>query len=185
MKYRSILADPPWKFKDKLDKSRTLPYKNMTIQDLICLPVSKLVEKEAHLYLWCPTTLIDEGIYLMEMWGFDYKTIVVWQKLTKYGKKWFGMGHYFRNSVEVCLFGTINNLKTRTNDTRNSFDAKKPSRHHSAKPDEMYEIIENNSYPPYLELFATKKRENWDSLGFQIDNKDIRDSIEELIIKLI
>lgn len=179
--YKTILCDPPWKFNDRLDKTRTLPYNILTLFDLSLLRIWDIVDEEAHLYLWCPATLIDEGIDVIRTWGFDYKTFIVWEKLTKNRKKWFGMGHYFRNCLEVCLFGTKNNLKTRTNNTRNSFEAIKPSRHHSAKPDEMYEIIEANSCPPYLELFATKKRDGWDSLGYEIDGKDIRESLEELI----
>lgn len=181
MKYKTILCDPPWKFNDKLDKSRTLPYNVLTVQDLIYLPFEDLVDKEAHLYLWVPLALLYEGMCLIDVWNFDYKTLIVWEKLTKHGKKWFGMGHYFRGTLEVCLFGTRNNLKTRTNNTRNSFEAKKPDRHHSSKPDEMYEIIEKNSYPPYLELFATQKREGWDSVGHEIDGRDIRDVLEEMI----
>lgn len=179
--YKTIYADPPWNFDDKLDKTRRLPYNVLTLFDLSLLRIWDVVDKEAHLYLWCPTTLIYEGIKVIELWNFDYKTIIVWEKLTKYKKKWFGMGHYFRNTFEVCLFGTKNNLKTRTNNTRNSFEAIKPDRHHSAKPDKMYDIIEANSYPPYLELFATQKRDGWDSLGYEIDGKDIVESLEELI----
>lgn len=176
MIYKTILADPPWKFNDKLDKTRTLPYDVLTLEELMFLPIENIVEDEAHLYLWVPLTLISDGIDVMDLWCFDYKTLIVWEKLTKHGKKWFGMGHYFRGCVEVCLFGIRNNLKTRTRNTRNSFEAIKPNRHHSAKPDEMYEIIEKNSYPPYLELFATQKRNGWDSWGYELQGFDIKDN---------
>ena len=179
MKFKSILADPPWEFNDKLDKTRTLPYKVLTIEDLCDLPIKEIVDNEAHLYLWCPTTMIlDYGKKVIKSWGFDYKTIIIWQKLTKHYKKWFGMGHYFRNSIEVCLFGTKGNMKTLTNNTRNSFEAVKPDRHHSAKPDEMYDIIESNSEAPYLELFATIERKNWTSLGFEVTGNDILEDIK-------
>lgn len=181
-KYKTILADPPWSFNDRLDKSRRLPYRVLTTTDLLLLPIEDIADEEAHLYLWVPLTLIYEGIDVMSLWGFDYKLFIVWNKLTKHRKRWFGLGHYFRNCVEVCLFGTRKNLKTRTNNTRNSFEAIKPDRHHSAKPDEFYDIyIELNSYSPFLELFATQKREGWTSVGYEIDGKDIRNVLEEMI----
>lgn len=175
MKYKCILADPPWQFNDILDKTRTLPYNTMTIDALYDLPICNIADDDgSHLYLWCPAALLDNGIICIDKWGFDYKTIIVWEKYTKHGKKHFGMGHYFRGTLEVCLFGTQKNMKTLTNNTRNSFEAIKPDRHHSAKPDEMYEIIEANSPEPRLELFATQKRAGWDSFGYEIDGKDIR-----------
>ena len=41
-------------------------------------------------------------------------------------------------------------------------------REHSKKPDEIYKIIEKNSPPPYLEMFARKKRRGWDTWGNEL-----------------
>jgi len=167
--YRTIYADPPWCFRDKLDPTRRKPYPEMTTEEIKKLPIKKLVADKAHLYLWCVHTHLKEGLEVMESWGFQYKTLIVWRKLTKHGKLWFGMGHYFRASVEICLFGVKGNLPTRTKNTRNIFDAIRPNLH-SAKPEKMYEIIEANSYPPYLELFARKQRAGWDVWGNEVEN---------------
>jgi len=177
MRYKTVYADPPWMFNDVLDKTRRKPYPTLHIGELKKLPVGALVEESAHLYLWCPTTLIQHGLDCIKAWGFDYKTIIVWRKLTKHGKSWFGMGRYFRNSVELCLFGAKNNMRTKTKNTRNIFDAIKTDRHHSAKPEKMYEIIEANSEPPYIELFATSIRGGWTAWGWDIDQKDIRQKL--------
>ena len=40
----------------------------------------------------------------------------------------------------------------------------RPGRH-SQKPAEMYDLIENRSAGPYLELFARNKRSGWDVVG--------------------
>jgi len=174
MEFKTIYADPPWEFNDKLDDSRKKPYMTLPVDELCRLPVWSICSDDSHLYLWCPATLIDEGIKVMREWGFDFKTIIIWLKRTANWKIWFGMGHYFRNCLEFCLFGVRGKLKTLTNNTRNLIEGKKPMRHHSAKLDEMYELIEKNSPGPYLEMFATIERENWTSWGFEIDQKDIR-----------
>lgn len=40
-------------------------------------------------------------------------------------------------------------------------------RKHSRKPDELYRLIENCSWGPYLELFARTRREKWTNWGNQ------------------
>ena len=41
-------------------------------------------------------------------------------------------------------------------------------REHSRKPDEIYDIIENCSPGPYLELFARHGREGWVQWGDEL-----------------
>ena len=36
----------------------------------------------------------------------------------------------------------------------------------------MYEYIERVSHPGYIELFARKERENWTSLGIEVDGSN-------------
>lgn len=181
MMFKTILIDPPWEFDDKLDDTRKKPYNTLSFEKLKELPIQELSMNDCHLYLWVPNSFLKEALELVEYWNFKYKLPIIWLKRTKNGKKWFGMGHYFRNCTEICLFAIKGNLKLKTKNTRNFIDAKKPENHHASKPDEIYDLIENNSYFPYLELFATQKRLNWYSFGYEIDNKDIFESMKEVL----
>jgi len=176
MKFKTLYADPPWHFNDRLDPTRRKPYDTLSIDDLMKLKIKFLIEKDAHFYLWSTSSHIHEALHLMEAWGFDYKTIIPWVKYTKNGKPHFGMGHYFRATHELCLFGVKGKLGTLTNNTRNILHAKAPSRH-SAKPEEMYDLIEANSPPNYLELFSRNKRNGWVMLGDEFEGEDIKDAI--------
>lgn len=176
MRFKTLYADPPWHFNDQLDPTRRKPYDTLSIKDLMILKIKFLMEKDAHLYLWSTSSHIHEALHLMKAWGFDYKTIIPWVKYTKNGKPHFGMGHYFRATHELCLFGVKGKLNTLTNNTRNILHAKAPARH-SAKPVEMYELIEANSPPNYLELFSRNKREDWVMLGDEFEGEDINDAI--------
>jgi len=169
IKYRTIYADPPWHFRDTLDESRHKPYQTLSIEEIKNLRVDEITADKAHLYLWVVHSHLEKGLEVVKAWGFTYKTVIVWDKKTKNGKNWFGMGHYFRSSRELCLFGIKGGLKTQTNNTRDIFSAKKPDRH-SGKPEKMYKIIEANSLPPYLELFAVQKRKGWDVWGKKVKN---------------
>ena len=53
---------------------------------------------------------------------------------------------------------------------------------HSKKPAEIRErIVELCGELPRIELFARDKVKGWDSLGDEIDGKDIREALREVI----
>ena len=53
---------------------------------------------------------------------------------------------------------------------------------HSKKPDEIRDrIVELCGDLPRIELLARETTEGWDCLGNEIDGRDIRDAIEELL----
>lgn len=78
----------------------------MKLADIMAIPVSKVLEEKAHLYLWIPNALLPEGLRVMQAWGFEYKTNLVWEKVRKDGMPdGRGVGFYFRNVTELLLFG--------------------------------------------------------------------------------
>ena len=126
----------------------------------------------AHLYLWCPNTLLPEGLAVMKAWGFNYKSNIVWHKVRKDGgSDGRGVGFYFRNVTEIIMFGVRGkNARTLAPGRRQVNLLATRKREHSRKPDEQYEIIEACSPGPYLELFARGTRKNWIVWGNQADD---------------
>jgi len=175
-KYNTILADPPWRFKNSTGKvapehKRLSRYPTLTLQEILDIPVNTVATENAHLYLWVPNALLAEGLEVMRKWGFSYKTNIVWFKIRKDGgPDGRGVGFYFRNVTELVLFGikgkkrTLEPGRTQTNIIRTR------KREHSRKPDELYDIIERCSPGPYLELFARGIRDGWDAWGNQAEN---------------
>jgi N6-adenosine-specific RNA methylase IME4 len=171
----TILADPPWQFSNKTGKvapehRRLLRYPTMTLQEIMELPVAQVAAPRSHLYLWVPNALIQDGLRVMERWGFTYKSQIVWYKVRKDGgPDRRGVGFYFRNVTEVCLFG-IRGKNNRTGPAGrtqpNVIVSRK--REHSRKPDEMYDIIESCSRGPFLELFARHTRPGWLQWGNEV-----------------
>jgi len=176
--YSTILADPPWQFQNRTGKvapehRRLLRYPTMELKEILELPVPKLAAARSHLYLWVPNALLLEGLKVMEAWGFTYKTNIVWYKIRKDGgPDGRGVGFYFRNVTELILFGVRGSTRTlRPGRTQvNLFATRK--REHSRKPDELYDIIEQCSPEPYLELFARFRRPGWDQWG----NEDVEEN---------
>lgn len=171
-KFSTILADPPWRFSNRTGKMapehrRLNRYETMSLQDIIELPVAQIVKEPAHLYLWVPNALINEGLRVMERWGFVYKTTMVWYKVRKDGgPDRRGVGFYFRNVTESVLFGVRGkNARTLKAGRTQPNIVVSRKREHSRKPDELYPIIEACSRPPYLELFARHHRSGWSQWG--------------------
>lgn len=175
-RFKTLLADPPWQFQNRTGKvapehRRLRRYETMTLDELKAMPVATAAEDTAHLYLWVPNALLPEGLSVMQAWGFQYKSNIVWQKVRKDGgPDGRGVGFYFRNVTELLLFGvrgknarTLKPGRTQVNivSTR--------KREHSRKPDEQYPLIEGCSPGPFLELFGRGERAGWATWGQQAD----------------
>ena len=174
-RYSTILADPPWQFQNRTGKmapehKRLLRYPTMELKEIMELPIPKLAAARSHLYLWVPNALLQEGLKVMEAWGFTYKTNIVWYKIRKDGgPDGRGVGFYFRNVTELLLFGLRGSMRTLQPGRTQVNLVSTRKREHSRKPDEIYDLIEQCSPGPYLELFARFGREGWDQWG----NEDV------------
>ncbi|MFO8079254.1 MAG: MT-A70 family methyltransferase [Armatimonadota bacterium] len=187
-RFGTILADPPWRFSNRTGKvapehGRLKRYETMSLDEILELPVSRVAKEESHLYLWVPNALIARGLRVMEAWGFEYKTNLVWYKIRKDGgPDGRGVGFYFRNVTELILFGVKGRLRTLDPGRSQVNIIPSRKREHSRKPDELYDIIEDCSPGPYLELFARYPRQGWFQWGDEADGsvpQAAEDDLEE------
>ena len=176
-RFRTVLADPPWRFPNRSGEtapnaSRRWRKDTLSFDEIKSLPVSQIVEPDAsaHLYLWTPNHMLPRGLEVMAAWGFEYKTNLIWHKVTKDGKSdGRELGFYFRNATETVLFG-VRGKKPRTREAGrrqvNLIPARK--RKDTGRPEEIYPIIEACSHWPYAELFARDERLGWFAWGDEI-----------------
>lgn len=175
-KFKTILADPPWRFMNNTGKvapehKRLSRYPTLSLQEILDIPLNSIADDQCHLYLWVPNALLAEGLETMKKWGFTYKTNIIWYKIRKDGgPDGRGVGFYFRNVTELVLFGIKGKVRTLKPGRTQVNIISSRKREHSRKPDEIYDIIESCSPGPYLELFARGKRENWFVWGNQSEN---------------
>ena len=188
MKYRAILADPPWAFStyagDEATPHRTEEdhYQTMPLHRIAGLPVPEMADKHCALFMWVVSSHIDAGLELMSMWGFQPKSLAfIWIK-SKIGAAEQGsffledayddqhplsMGYWTRQQAELCIVGTKGKPGVNDHGVRQLIIA--PRREHSRKPDETYSRIERLVDGPYLEMFARQRREGWDAWGNEVD----------------
>jgi N6-adenosine-specific RNA methylase IME4 len=164
MKYKTILIDPPWSYSDKLSpRHGRCPYPVMSMDSILRMPIPNLSDEGCHIYLWTTNSFLHDAFHLLKAWGYNYKTAITWFK-----PNYLGLGHYWRNNTEHCLFATYGKSQVLRKDIWNAIVA--PKRNHSSKPIEFYGLVEEMSPQPRLEIFARSKREGWDVWGNEVES---------------
>lgn len=168
-----VLADPPWDYGMPNDRaaSRIIPheqYPTMTIDAICDMGVSDIAADDAMVFMWCPASLLPDGLKVMAAWGFDYSSNWVWHKE---GKLNCGGGTAAIHH-ELLLVGkrgaglTIADKKARSSSV---FRGKVGA--HSAKPLVVHERLEA-LYPAVsrIELFSRAQRAGWTMYGNQAND---------------
>jgi len=158
-------CDPAYRYEHAISDSRKIEnhYPTMSLEELCSLPVEKVSASDSVLFLWAPPPKLSEAMRLIELWGFDYRTYMVWVKPR------IGMGYYVRQQSELLLIAKRGNLPVPAPSNRPLAVIKAPRGQHSEKPEEVYDIIER-MYPslPKIELFARKRRKGWAAWGNEV-----------------
>jgi N6-adenosine-specific RNA methylase IME4 len=166
-KYTVIYADPPlaWHRVEGKRGASDSYYPSMPEDELRALRVPEVATDNAFLFLWCSAAALESSaLPLVRAWDFKYKTHAVWDKGTA-----FGTGSYFRMCHELLLVAMRPATPTHFLDnTIPSIIRAQPTKPHSSKPVETYDIIERAATGPYLELFARTRRKGWDQYGNQL-----------------
>jgi N6-adenosine-specific RNA methylase IME4 len=130
----------------------------MNMEEVCSMDVQGLAEPDAHLWIWTTATFLYDTPRVALSWGFRPSYTLVWAKLG------LGVGGRFRHTVEYLLFcerGAQLPITRRDLPTHWVW----PKGEHSRKPDAFYDLVEQVSPGPYLELFARRQRLGWDTWG--------------------
>lgn len=163
MKYRTIVIDPPWNQrktglrKVRPKQGRDLNYAVMSIEEIKRFPINDFADSQCHIYLWTINKYLREAFDVLYAWNFRFHAVLVWKKPT--GVTPFS----FQFVNEFVLFGYRGKFKIRKIGVPTTFEAK--VRQHSRKPDILYQIAEDCSFPPRIDIFSREKRQGWDQWG--------------------
>jgi N6-adenosine-specific RNA methylase IME4 len=182
--YHCIIIDPPWFYRlrsnDKTHRNR-IPYQPMQIEEILALPVPELCDSTGCvLFLWYTNNHMIEAAQCLQTWGFNLKTILTWEKVTKAGTPHIGTGHWLRNCTEHCALAVRGDVKAFAGRTlsNESTILRARRREHSRKPLEFHQLVEklcpNMSK---LEMFARESREGWDCWGDEAGIFDADDDV--------
>jgi N6-adenosine-specific RNA methylase IME4 len=170
-----LLADPAWKFGDKLPgggRGAAKHYTCMSVDEIKAYPLPPLAD-DAVLVLWRVAAMVPEAYEVCDAWGFTPKSEIVWVKVARHGSKRLriGMGRTVRNCHEVAI------VATRGKPTRLSMSEPSvvfaPRGEHSRKPLAVHRLIERLYPGPYHELFARRSVDGWRCEGNELEARAI------------
>ena len=175
MKFRCIVADPPWPYGRHWDAgSRSakfqnpeaipIPYKQMSLKEIMSLKVSEWADDQCELYLWTTQRYLPHSFGVVEAWGFRYCQTLSWCK----EPRGTGQGGLYCPTTEFLILARRGSMplgKTRKDTTWWHI---KRQRKHSEKPSFFQDLIEKQSDPPRLEMFSRKPRTGWYVWGDEV-----------------
>ena len=172
-KFVVFVADCPWRtetWSEKgKDRSADNHYPTMTLDELVSLDVAAIGAKNRVLFMWATGPHLRQAFTVLEAWGFEYKTILTWDKVVA------GTGKWLLNQTEHLLICTKGDVPAPGSELIISslYRAKKGK--HSAKPERILDWIDL-LYPnvPKIELFRRgPAREGWSAWGNETkENED-------------
>lgn len=203
-KFSFIYADPPW-----AEAVRSAPYPTMPTGKDGDLPnadgtypsicsmagdIKALAAKDSVLWLWTTSSLLMNGLRVLEAWGFKYVTQIVWVKdhtnaskgavlpkheLILVGKMRCDDGEVLGEDQDIVLVAKRNaGLGSPRKPIKPIASVIELPLHeviHSRKPEEVAEAAAG-LYPthPKLELFARQARNGWTTWGNQSNGKALK-----------
>ena len=167
-KYRVIYADPPWEYgnsgiigNDNYGHAER-HYPSMSIQELCKMgeKIKEITEKNAVLFMWVTSPLLEECFPVIKSWGFKYKSSFVWDKIGH------NYGHYNSVRHEFLLICTKGSCVPDYEKKLDSVISIQKTRKHSEKPAEFRQLIDQLCITGNrIELFSREKVENWEAWG--------------------
>lgn len=163
-RYPVIYLDPPWRYDYAESDTRAIEnqYPTMSLEEIKAMDMTKVAFDDCVMFMWATSPKLADAFEVLDAWGFSYRTCAVWDKQK------IGMGYYFRQQHELLLVAVKGQPPTPAPADRPSSVFSYPRGQHSAKPHEVYEIIEA-MYPtlPKIEMFCRTPREGWGVWGNQ------------------
>ena len=158
--YNVVYADPPWRYDFSKTSNREIEnqYETMSLSEIKALDVP--AGDDAVLYLWATAPKLPEAVDVLEEWGFEYTTNLVWDK------EKMGMGYWSRVQHEHLLIGTRGDVSPPATGDRRRSVIREERGEHSSKPDTVADMIaDQHDGADLIELFARDERDGWDSWG--------------------
>jgi len=162
-KFACIYADPPWQYGNQATRAATSNhYSTMSVDEVCEEPVPEVSAENCHLHLWTTNAFLFEAKRVMEAWGFEYKSALVWVKPQ------MGLGNYWRVSHEYLLLGVKGDAPFLDKGQTSWVEADRTK--HSLKPRQVRERIEKVSPAPYLEMYGREAIPDWTVYGNQVEH---------------
>ena len=164
--FEVIYADPGWQYNNfNVENAAQALYTTWPVEEICDKwedPINKVSNNQSVLFLWATNPMLQEAFQVMSVWGFKYKTNMVWVKDQARGKAWWA-----RSQHELLLIGVRSKTAKPVWVPPSALLADR--REHSQKPDEFRTVIEK-MFPlgSWLEVNAREQHDGWISYGDEL-----------------
>ena len=169
-KYNTIVLDPPWNISlsgkniRRKEQANKLDYPTMSLEEIKNLPLGDIAELGCHVYTWTTNKMIPHTFDILKDWGVNYHLTLVWTKHNgmtpnfayKFATEFCLLGFYQKPMQKFLRCGKLNWINTNA------------PRKHSTKPNEFFDLVDEMSPSPKLEMFARTRRLGWDAWGNEV-----------------
>lgn len=158
-----IAIDPPWNYGTQFNSSGRRvanPYPEMTQDELKSMNIP--AAENCVMFLWTTHKFIWDAKELLDAWGFEYRSMIVWNKQK------IGMGDLFRMQCEFCLVGMRGKPIFKDNHSIRDI-IEEPRREHSRKPTAFYNLVNELCVGRKLDYFSREQRDGWWCYGNDAD----------------
>jgi len=97
-----ILADPAWEYDFSRSDSRQIDNQYLPTSLEYMKRLKLPAADDCVLFMWATSPKVPEALELMEAWGFEYKTCMVWEKDK------IGMGYWIAGKLEAKRLLNVN-----------------------------------------------------------------------------
>jgi len=170
-RYGVIYGDPEWRDEvwgreTGLDRAPDNHYATSPDEIIKSRPVETIAAKDCVLFLWSTVQHLAVAIEVMQKWGFEYKSRVMWVKPS------ISLGRWIRSRHEVLLIGTRGKIPCPALGTQWESYIDSPRGAHSERPDVFAAMVEK-LYPtvPKIELNARRVGPGWTVWGLEAHQK--------------
>jgi N6-adenosine-specific RNA methylase IME4 len=170
--YKTIVIDPPWpgpgearSMKGAGTKPTIIPYSTMTGVQCAALNLREIAADGATLWCWATSRSVGDAYLLLQLWGFRYGGLFIWQKPGP------GLGAHIRHDSEFLLMGHTPGHKHTLPAPQQTHRWPKPKRH-SEKPAEAYAMIREKTEGPRIDIFSRQTRPGFEAWGNQSGTLD-------------
>lgn len=162
--FNLVTADPPWQYdNDGARGSAENHYPTLSLDQMLELPIGERLADNVVMFLWVTTSHQAEALMLLDHWGLEFKSEIIWVK------PHIGTGYYTRGKHEKLWICTRGDLMTPSKLPESVQHW--PVAEHSRKPAEAYQLM-LEMYPHLthrLELFGRSPREGFTVHGNEAD----------------
>jgi len=167
VKYRTIVADPPWPMgrttrqrADRTFENVALRYETLALAEICALPVADHAWLDCRVFLWTTNRFLPHTFDVLRAWGFKYKQTLVWYKPDP-----SPISGSVAPNAEFLLVGVKGSSVVLRRMPNAVLRHPQKALQQSEKPEMFLDWVEQCSPGPYLELFARRNRLGWDTWG--------------------